>query len=203
MANQPEEATWEAGIYQFETNDVVEGGAGGIDNRPLLQLANRTKYLYDTMNALLLPITSGKGWLLFNDIVANIPAGWEEVVEMRGRAPFGLDTVAPLNAIGNAAGSKTKVLTAANLPPHSHKLFGNEQVDGNDGGEDAKVLMNHPDRFAAVKAFDTDSDNFDYSFGSSTLTPSAGNSGNGPGTATAIDILNPYRVVTFIKWVGL
>lgn len=47
MANQPETSTWEAGIYQFETTDVVEGGVGGIDNKPLLQLANRTKWLYD------------------------------------------------------------------------------------------------------------------------------------------------------------
>lgn len=45
MANQPETATYSAGIYQFETTDVVEGGVGGIDNRPLLELANRTAYL--------------------------------------------------------------------------------------------------------------------------------------------------------------
>lgn len=45
MANQPEVAVYEAGIYQFETTDVVEGGVGGIDNRPLLELANRTAYL--------------------------------------------------------------------------------------------------------------------------------------------------------------
>lgn len=45
MANQPEVAVYESGIYQFETTDVVEGGVGGIDNRPLLELANRTKWL--------------------------------------------------------------------------------------------------------------------------------------------------------------
>ncbi len=46
MANQPEVATWEAGIYQFEITDPIEGGIGGIDNLPLLQLANRTLFLY-------------------------------------------------------------------------------------------------------------------------------------------------------------
>lgn len=45
MAFQPETPTWEVGIYQFETTDYVEGGLGGIDNQPLLQLANRTAYL--------------------------------------------------------------------------------------------------------------------------------------------------------------
>lgn len=47
MANQPESPIWEVGIYQIETNDPVEGGYGGVTNDPLLQLANRTKYLYD------------------------------------------------------------------------------------------------------------------------------------------------------------
>jgi hypothetical protein len=45
MANQPETASYSAGIYQIETNDPVQGGVGGLDNVPLLQLANRTAYL--------------------------------------------------------------------------------------------------------------------------------------------------------------
>jgi hypothetical protein len=50
MANQPENPVWEAGIYQFETTDPVEGGLGGIDNQPLLQLANRTAYLKEHLD---------------------------------------------------------------------------------------------------------------------------------------------------------
>ncbi|EIK2268872.1 hypothetical protein LJY78_002375 [Vibrio cholerae] len=45
MANLNEEPVWEAGIYQFETTDPVEGGPEGIDNKPTRQLANRTAYL--------------------------------------------------------------------------------------------------------------------------------------------------------------
>lgn len=45
MANLPEAPTWEAGIYQFERTDPVEGGPDGIDNTPTKQLANRTAYL--------------------------------------------------------------------------------------------------------------------------------------------------------------
>jgi microcystin-dependent protein len=45
MANQPETATYDAGVYQFETVDAVRGGVGGIANSPLLSLANRTAYL--------------------------------------------------------------------------------------------------------------------------------------------------------------
>lgn len=45
MANVPETATWETGIYQFEITDPVLGGPDGIDNVPSKQLANRTLYL--------------------------------------------------------------------------------------------------------------------------------------------------------------
>jgi len=47
MANVTETSTWETGIYQLETNDPVEGGAGGISNRQATELGNRTKWLYD------------------------------------------------------------------------------------------------------------------------------------------------------------
>lgn len=45
MANLHETATWEAGIYQWETSDPVMGGENGIDNKPTRQLANRTLWL--------------------------------------------------------------------------------------------------------------------------------------------------------------
>jgi microcystin-dependent protein len=45
MANLPETATWEAGIYQIEVTDPVQGGVNGVTNTPLKQLVNRTAYL--------------------------------------------------------------------------------------------------------------------------------------------------------------
>ncbi|MFZ7276997.1 tail fiber protein [Avibacterium endocarditidis] len=45
MANLEEKEKWETGIYQIEENDPVHGGADGITNKPIKQLANRTKYL--------------------------------------------------------------------------------------------------------------------------------------------------------------
>ena len=47
MANLTETSRWEAGIYQWETSDPVQGGPNGIDNRPTRELANRTRWLYD------------------------------------------------------------------------------------------------------------------------------------------------------------
>lgn len=45
VANLTETETWEAGIYQLETSDPVQGGPGGIDNLQAQQLGNRTTWL--------------------------------------------------------------------------------------------------------------------------------------------------------------
>ena len=52
MANQPETATYDSGVYQWQTTDPVEGGTGGVANTPLLNLANRTGWLYNQVNTL-------------------------------------------------------------------------------------------------------------------------------------------------------
>jgi hypothetical protein len=46
MAYQPEVVSYDAGIYQLEVIDPVDGGVGAVSNSPLLSLANRTGYLY-------------------------------------------------------------------------------------------------------------------------------------------------------------
>lgn len=50
MANLPESAVWESGIYQIETTDPVLGGIDGISNQQGKQLANRTTYLKDVVD---------------------------------------------------------------------------------------------------------------------------------------------------------
>ena len=53
MADVPEtENNYEAGIYQLETDDPVQGGPGGIDNRQATQLGDRTRYLKDHVDAI-------------------------------------------------------------------------------------------------------------------------------------------------------
>lgn len=64
MANQPESPTWRAGVFQLETETPVRGGTGGESNTPLLNLADRTAWLRQQVDAiqaallLLAPITS-------------------------------------------------------------------------------------------------------------------------------------------------
>ena len=52
MANLKEENKWEEGIYQLEVTDPVVGGIDGISNKQAKQLANRTKFLKESINAL-------------------------------------------------------------------------------------------------------------------------------------------------------
>ena len=53
MANLKENAAWESGIYQLETTDPVVGGVDGISNKQAIQLANRTSYLKEKVDALM------------------------------------------------------------------------------------------------------------------------------------------------------
>lgn len=52
MAFQPEVVSYDAGVYQLEVIDPVDGGVGAVSNKPLLNLANRTAYLYQHVNNL-------------------------------------------------------------------------------------------------------------------------------------------------------
>jgi len=52
MANLKEENKWEEGIYQLEVTDPVVGGIDGISNKQAKQLANRTKFLKESIDAL-------------------------------------------------------------------------------------------------------------------------------------------------------
>lgn len=51
MTDLVESSSWTPGIRQFETSDPVEGGPDGIDNVPLRQLANRTRFLKERQEA--------------------------------------------------------------------------------------------------------------------------------------------------------
>lgn len=55
MANLTETSTWEAGVYQLETGDPVLGGPGGIANQQAQQLLNRSKFLRDRLDNVLIP----------------------------------------------------------------------------------------------------------------------------------------------------
>ncbi|WP_140919113.1 phage tail protein [Limnobaculum xujianqingii] len=49
MANLPENEVWED-VYQWETSDRALGGPGGVMNKPLLNLVNRTAFLKKSLD---------------------------------------------------------------------------------------------------------------------------------------------------------
>jgi hypothetical protein len=50
MSDNTETPQWEPGIYQIETTDAVLGGAGGVANRPNVELGNRSAQIKDTLD---------------------------------------------------------------------------------------------------------------------------------------------------------
>lgn len=52
MANLPESSVFDLGVYQIETTDPVIGGTSGVSNKAATNLANRTKYLKDHVDAI-------------------------------------------------------------------------------------------------------------------------------------------------------
>lgn len=58
MANQPETNSYDSGVYQIELLDPVQGGVGGLTNKPLLNLANRTNWLWNQIQSILSAIAT-------------------------------------------------------------------------------------------------------------------------------------------------
>jgi hypothetical protein len=52
MADLPEIESYDTGVYQYEVTDPVRGGVDGVDNKPIKNLANRTKWLKARVDAL-------------------------------------------------------------------------------------------------------------------------------------------------------
>lgn len=116
--------------------------------------------------------------LEWNKPAIYIPAGWieDDDVELQGRFPIGYKEGDPdFGVIGNVGGSKTHTLTIDEMPAHKH-----DTRDGgflNKGGGDGANVV-------GSEVGDNMSD--------------TGSAGGGQ----AHSILNPFRVIRWIKWVG-
>jgi hypothetical protein len=110
----------------------------------------------------------------------NIPAGWVEHTALSGRMPIGKNTADAdfSSTIGTLAtgGSKTKALSVEEMPEHDHAIGNSRRNTGGGSGGDE----NHPTSFAGTRNHITDK----------------------KGGGQAFSIMNPYRVVDFIRYVG-
>ncbi|NOK40830.1 hypothetical protein C7296_05015 [Burkholderia thailandensis] len=120
MTDLVESSTWTPGIRQFETSDPVEGGPDGIDNLPLRQLANRTRFLKDAHDAL-------AGAQNPYPQYATIVQMQEAIKALVASAPGALDTLNELAAaLGNDPNFATTMTNALALkaPIDSPLLIG-------------------------------------------------------------------------------
>jgi len=147
---------------------------------PIVQLMQRL----DTLEKKTAVFQSGGGMVLWNKPANEIPQGWQEVVNWRGRIPVGFDSTQPeFNEIGETGGAKSKTLSITEMPQHSHGYgdiyhseYGGNIPTGSLRGSDA-----------------TDWDNAGYEVQRTSQSS---------GGSQAFSIMNPYRVVMFIEYIG-
>jgi phage-related tail fiber protein len=108
MAALSEEASWSPGIYQLETTDPVLGGPDGIDNLQAKQLANRTSYLKQNLEALEAGTTlAGKASILATARTLSVTGDATWSISFNGSANG--SGVLTLANSGATAGTFTKV----------------------------------------------------------------------------------------------
>jgi len=109
MANLVEVSQWEAGVYQYETSDPVEGGPDGIDNVQGRQLGNRTRYLKDQLEAHAAAVNPHPQYATIVQMQAAISA-------LVAAAPGALDTLKELaDALGDDPNFATTMTNALAL----------------------------------------------------------------------------------------
>lgn len=122
----------------------------------------------------------GGGMVLWNKPALDIPAGWVEVVNWRGRMPVGYDvTQTEFNTMGKQGGSKTHTLSISQLPIVTPEV--------NTGFRKGSTLG------GAIGVTRNDYDGGAYAPGE-IIKPFGGNQPH--------PILNPYRTVLFIEYIG-
>jgi len=140
-----------------------------------------------TMTEVLSVFTSGGTMMFWNKPANQIPVGWQEVTYWRGRMPVGYDpSQEEFDSIGRLGGRKNHSLTEEQLASHTHewKHYNGRRTDLNDG-RDANVYVDLGANTHSKNTVSVDT------------TPL-----NNTGEGEAFSILNPYRVVMFIEYVG-
>lgn len=164
------------------------------------------------------------GQTLYPDLWAIIPASWKSgsnivLPSLDGRDLKGDGTV----SLGSLAGANARTLVAANLPPHAH-ANDHDHVSANTGfmsGDHGHNASGNTGADGFMQRGPYNGSNFDASFvdnGLKSVTFHAnaqtggvnanhthaldlpnytGNTGNGPGSSTAVDVTNAHLAVRF------
>jgi hypothetical protein len=119
------------------------------------------------------PFSAGGGMVLWQKPANQIPAGWAEVVDWRGRLPMGWNPDNPYFSFqGQTGGQMTKTLSKSEMP------------------SDLSISLSMASSDNGTGSFDQGSGN------------GGTNNYNLGGGGQAFSLLNPYRVVMFIEYIG-
>ncbi|PQL95211.1 phage baseplate protein [Apibacter adventoris] len=163
---------WEDFKRIMPLKTLTETFENKVSRSELEQLKNEVTLL-KKQNAV---FQAGGGMVLWNKPANQIPAGWREVVDWRGRMPVGFDpNQEEFNQIGKTGGSKTHTLFQTNLPAMSFYLK-DIAIWGVGGGSKQQVLRQ--------------------TFGHNYSIEGSG------GNSTPVNHLDPYRTVLFIEFIG-
>ncbi|MFA7448822.1 MAG: hypothetical protein WCY77_10320 [Weeksellaceae bacterium] len=141
------------------------------------------------------PFTHGGSYVLWNRPASEIPTGWEEATEFQGRLPIGFkESDSDFDAVGKTGGVKSVSLTEANNGPHFHS--GTAQS----AGQHSHTYIKGVPYGRSGK----DNGSFEFWNGSTVSTSSSGAhshtlSINTSGSGVPFSVVNPYRIVLFIK----
>lgn len=138
---------------------------------------------------------AGGGMVLWNKPAADIPAGWQEVIDWRGRMPIGFDANQPeFDTMGKPGGAKNKTLSVNELPKHNFYTFSPSSTATRNTTISATT-------YPVADADGTGWGNEMYRIRQSGTKPTLGKSSD-VGGDEQFSLLNPYRVVLFIEFIG-
>ena len=166
--------------FQRVTN-LQDLGKNKAENKALKELKDEVKLLKKQKQAVPIGLIA-----LWGKPASEIPAGWREYVNLRGRMPIGLDPDYSkeitdsqdyaLNQLLKQGGERSHKLTIEEMPSHSHTV---EKIPGQ---------INDVDRGGQISYFSMDD---------ITSRTSSATGGDQPHNN-----MPPYRVVQFIEYVG-
>lgn len=153
----------------FETKNIPEALAGKAPQTALDSLISRIETLEAKPSNIPIGLIA-----LWGRPLSEIPAGWEEYVNLRGRMPVGLNPDDPDFAnLGSANGAKKKTLSIAELPSMAFEYLKAIKGRGYKTASDDNPL-------GSVEKANT----------------------NSIGGGQDFSIMNPYRIVHFIRYKG-
>lgn len=183
--------TYKAGdlvqIINTQTSVIIFGLYNTQTAPNIIQRLTDIESAFVTYQKIMQIFVGGGGMVFFNRPANQIPAGWAEVVNWRGRFPVGLDiSQTEFNTLGDLGigGAKKVSLTANQLP----KIIGNfETISGN--GTSPSGVFTRP--YANAASISGGSSNFSHigvamQFGNNEMHEN----------------LPPYKTVLFIEYVG-